>query len=200
MAAAATAAPHLYMRVRTWGAIHGAGCPGIDTADAALVLGARVWEDGRPSRFLRERVEVGAALFHSGLVPTLILSGAGNNREGLDETAAMRTTALDLGVPESALVLDPDGYDTRTSALNALELGYSSVIVCSQEFHLPRAVWLCERAGLDAQGVHPAIALKPHTAIGYGRELAASWKAALIEAGVLDDADLAPEDAATASE
>ncbi|WP_062203318.1 SanA/YdcF family protein [Demequina salsinemoris] len=189
----ALAAPHLYMRARTWGTIHGAGCPGIDTADAALVLGARVWEDGRPSRFLRERVEVGAALFHSGLVPQIVLSGAGHNREGLDETAAMRATALELGVPEEALVLDPDGYDTRTSALNALEAGYSSVIVCSQEFHLPRAVWLCERAGLDAQGVHPEIALKPHTAIGYGRELAASWKAALIEAGALEHEDLAPE-------
>ncbi|WNM25154.1 YdcF family protein [Demequina capsici] len=187
-AIAASAAPHLYMRARTWGAIHGAGCPGIDVADAALVLGARVWDDGRPSRFLRERVEVAAALFHSGLVPTLLLSGAGVNREGLDETAAMRDTALSLGVPEDALVLDPGGYDTRLSARGAVEHGFSSVIVCSQEFHLPRAVWLCERAGLDAQGVHPAVALRAHTAIGYGRELAASWKAALVETGAIDAA------------
>jgi len=183
---AAIAAPQVYMRARTWGAIHGTGYPSIDTAEAALVLGARVWEDGRPSRFLRERVEVAAALYHSGLVTTLLLSGAGHNKEGLDETATMRDTAMSLGVPESALVLDPDGYDTRASAQNAVELGYSSVIVCSQDFHLPRAVWLCERAGLEAQGVRPAIAVKSHTAIGYVREMAASWKAALIENGALE--------------
>ncbi len=185
-AAATVAAPHLYFRARTSGATHGTGCPGIDTADAALVLGARVWEDGRPSRFLRERVEVGAALYHSGLVPTLLLSGAGVNREGLDETDAMKRTALALDVPEEALELDPEGYDTRLSARNAVARGYASVIVCSQEFHLPRAVWLAERAGLDAQGVHPRIALRGHTAIGYVRELAASWKAALVESGAME--------------
>ncbi|MDN4472844.1 SanA/YdcF family protein [Demequina zhanjiangensis] len=188
-AAASLAAPQLYMRARTWGATHGAGCPGIDTADAALVLGARVWEDGRPSRFLRERVEVGAALFHSGLVPTLLLSGAGANREGLDETKAMFETALALGVPESALELDPEGYDTRLSVRNAAARGYSSVIVCSQEFHLPRALWLAERAGLEAQGVHPTLTLRADTAFGYGRELAASWKAVLVESGALEVAE-----------
>ncbi len=179
-------APQFYMRARTWGATHDAGCPGIEPADAALVLGARVWEDGSPSRVLRERVEVGAALYHSGLVPMLLLSGAGHNREGLDETKAMFDAALALGVPESALLRDGEGYDTRASARGAAERGLTSVIVCSQEFHLPRAVWLCERAGLDAQGVHPAIALRSQTFVGYGRELAASWKAALAEAGVLD--------------
>jgi vancomycin permeability regulator SanA len=103
------------------------------------------------------------------------MSGAGENREGLDETAAMRDAALALDVPDSVIDVDPHGVDTAASAWAAAELG--SVIVCSQEFHLPRAVMLARIAGLDAQGAFPPLIAKPATFIGYGRELPATWKA-----------------------
>lgn len=172
---AALAAPNIAARVLTAGLIHPIGSGSFAPARAALVLGARVWEDGRPSLVLRQRVEVGAELFHRGLVERVVLSGAGENREGLDETAAMRGAALALGVPESVIDVDPHGVDTAASARGAAELG--SVIVCSQEFHLPRAVMLARIAGLDAQGAFPALIAKPATFIGYGRELPATWKA-----------------------
>ena len=178
--AAAVAAPQAYARLTTRGERARATSGDLRPADAALVLGARVWEDGRPSLFLRQRVEAGVALYERGLVPRLILTGAGSNREGLDETEAMWRTAVDLGVPEEALTRDPDGHDTRASALNARDrLGLSSVIVCSQEFHLPRAMWLCRSVGLEAQGAFPAVLPRQHTLLGYARELPATWKAAV---------------------
>ncbi|WP_062379962.1 SanA/YdcF family protein [Demequina pelophila] len=175
--AAAAAAPQAYARLRSHGSRHHVDSDAFRPADAALVLGARVWPDGRPSRFLRQRVEAGAALYHRGLVPLLVLTGAGSNREGLDETAAMARTARELGVPEEALVLDRSGHDTRASALNARERGLHSVIVCSQEFHVPRAMWLCRSTGLEVQGTFPDVLARRHTAIGYVRELPATWKA-----------------------
>ena len=175
---AVMAAPQIAARALTWGDLHPAASGEFDRADAALVLGARVWPDGRPSLFLRQRVEAGVALYERGLVAKLIMTGAGENREGLDETAAMERTALELGVPTPDLVLDPSGHDTRASALNARSAGISSVIVCSQEFHLPRAVWLCRSVGLDAQGAFPPILVRRHTALGYMREVPATWKAA----------------------
>ena len=177
---ALAAAPQLYARWTTRGERASAARGDLRRADAALVLGARVWEDGRPSLFLRQRVEAGVALYERGLVTRLVLTGAASNREGLDETAAMRRTALELGVPADALVTDPSGHDTRASALNAKDvLGLTSVIVCSQEFHLPRAMWLCASVGLDAQGAYPPVLARRHTLLGYGRELPATWKAAL---------------------
>lgn len=173
-------APQAFARAASWGDLHPVASNSFKRADAAMVLGARVWEDGRPSRSLRERVEAGAALYLRGLVPRLILTGAGHNREGLDETAAMKRTALELGVPATDLSLDPSGHDTRASALNARHtLGVTSVIVCSQEFHLPRAVWLCRSVGLTAQGAYPPVFPHRHTALGYVREVPATWKAAL---------------------
>lgn len=181
--AALVAAPTLALRVATTSRIHAVDSSAVRPATAALVLGARVWPDGRPSRFLRERVEAGAALWHLGLVERVVVSGSGRNREGLDETAAMKRTAIAAGVPATVIDVDPEGHDSRASALNAANTGYESVIVCSQEFHLPRAVWLCLRAGLDAQGVHPPVLIRKHTAIGYVREAAATWKALLEESG-----------------
>lgn len=176
--AAVAAAPQIVARAITWGELHRATSTSLRRADAGLVLGARVWPDGRPSLFLRQRVEVGVTLYERGLVSHLILTGAGHNREGLDETAAMKHTALELGVPAADLVTDPHGHDTRASARNARSAGVTSVIVCSQEFHLPRAVWLCRSAGLTAQGAFPQVGLRRHTALGYVREVPATWKAA----------------------
>lgn len=179
--AAFVAAPTLALRVATHSRIHAVDSPAVRPATAALVLGARVWADGRPSRFLRERVEAGAALWHLGLVERVMVSGSGHNLEGLDETAAMLRTAIAAGVPATVIDVDSAGHDSRASAVNAAAAGYQSVIVCSQEFHLPRAVWLCLRAGLDAQGVHPPVLIRKHTAIGYAREAAATWKALIEE-------------------
>lgn len=171
-------APQAAARALTYSSIHPATGDKLQRADAGLVLGARVWPDGRPSLFLRQRVEAGVALYERGLVPKLILTGSGYNREGLDETAAMERTALNLGVPAADLILDPSGHDTRASALNARSAGMNSIIVCSQEFHLPRAVWLCRSVGLAAQGAFPPIHMRKHTALGYVREVPATWKAA----------------------
>lgn len=176
-ALATLAAPQIAARILTAGRVHPVSSGAFAPARAALVLGARVWEDGRPSLVLRQRVEAGVSLYQRGLVEHIVMSGAGLNREGLDETAAMRRAALELGVPEEAIRLDPDGVDTAASARNAADLG--SVIVCSHEFHLPRAVMLARLAGLDAQGAFPPLIAKPATFIGYGRELPATWKALL---------------------
>ena len=178
-ALATVAAPAILMRASTASSRHGVASDALVPADAALVLGARVWPDGRPSRFLRERIEAGVELYRRGLVGTLLMSGAGHNKEGLDEPETMRRTAIELGVPAADIAVDRAGVNTWASARGAALRGYGSVIACSQEFHLPRAVWLCRRAGLDAQGASPAVLARTHTAIGYGREMAAAWKAVL---------------------
>lgn len=179
-AAVFAAGPQIVARTVTAGDRHPADSSAFTPADAALVLGARVWEDGRPSLFLRQRVEAAAQLYAAGHVSRLVLTGAGRNREGLDETASMHRTARDLGIPEEALLRDPYGHDTRASARNARDAGVTSAIVCTQEFHLPRAMWLCRSVGLEVQGAYPPVLwTRHHTARGYVRELPASWKAAL---------------------
>lgn len=169
--------PGVLMRAQTRGDLHPATSVNFRPADAALVLGARVWPDGRPSRFLRQRVEAGVALYRAGFVSRLVMSGGGADSSGHGEPAVMRRTALELGVPGAVIDDDPDGINSLASAVNAAAAGLTSVIVCSQEFHLPRAVWLCRRVGLEAQGAFPPILPRPDTLRGYVREVPATWKA-----------------------
>lgn len=149
-------------------------------ADAAVVLGARVYEDGRPSRFLRERVEVGVQLYLDGTVDRLIMSGDGNDSSGFGEPTVMREVAEQMGVPADAIIEDPLGLDTYSSCVNARDtFDASSVIMVSQEFHVPRAVWVCDQIGLSAQGAFPPQRLTKSTLVGHVREVAADAKAML---------------------
>jgi len=179
---ALVAAPWAYVRLGTASAIARAGAE-AQHADAALVLGARVYEDGTPSRFLRERIEVGVALYEAGEVDVLIMSGDGDDSSGYGEPTIMRQVAEDMGVPSDAIIEDPLGLDTYSSCERAKDVyGVDSVVVATQEFHEPRAVWLCRQTGLETQGRYPAKRFTKSTVLGNIREVAAIPKAMLDEA------------------
>ncbi len=171
------AAPWAVVRISTASTTHPAAAS-FTHADAAVVLGARVYADGRPSRFLRERVELGVQLYLAGTVDRIIMSGDGNDSSGFGEPHVMRQVAEGLGVAPEAIVEDPLGLDTYSSCLNARDtLGATSVIMVSQEFHVPRAVWVCDQIGLAAQGAYPPQRLTRSTLVGHVREVAADAKA-----------------------
>jgi SanA protein len=119
----------------------------------AIVFGAGLYRDGQPTPVLRDRVQTAADLYFSGKVDKLLLSGD-NRFEYYNEPGAMKTFALELGVPSDAIVLDYAGrrtYDTcyRASAI----FGLSHAILVTQQFHLPRALFLCNNFGIKAVGV-----------------------------------------------
>lgn len=140
----------------------------------ALVLGAGLRTDGRPSLLLARRLDVAAALFRRGTVDAVLVSGAD------EEPAAMRTYLVAAGVPDAKIVGDPAGFRTWDSCVRAREVyGVRSAIVVTQEFHLPRAVVLCGAAGIDAAGVGDASLRVRRTATVYGwlREIPAAVRA-----------------------
>ena len=175
---AVTVGPWVTVRVATAADIHGPS-DAPRPAEAALVLGAGLAADGTPSPFMRERVATGAQLYRDGRVKVLLLSGDNSHRD-YDEVTAMAGIAAELGVPATAIVLDYAGFDSYSSCYRARHVfGASSVIVVSQQFHLPRAVWLCQRLGLDTQGVYPPASYSDATRRGEVREVPATAKAVL---------------------
>ncbi|MDO8189395.1 ElyC/SanA/YdcF family protein [Conexibacter sp. JD483] len=131
-------------------------------AQVALVLGAQVTRDGRMSTMLADRVRVAAELYRAGKVDKVLASGD-HGRPEYDEVNAMRTALIAQGVPPRDVFTDHAGFDTWDSAVRAREVfDVSSALVVTQGFHLPRAVWLARRAGLEATGVAADLT-------GYGR-------------------------------
>jgi vancomycin permeability regulator SanA len=116
----------------------------------ALVLGAEVYANGYPSPALVNRLDTSIRLYRAGKVKTLLMSGG----HGSVETSAMRRFALAAGVPDTGIQLDEGGLRTISSCQRARDVFHASrVTVISQAEHLTRAVYICDKLGLDAIGV-----------------------------------------------
>jgi SanA protein len=125
----------------------------VPHAQAALVLGALVQPDGRPSPMLEDRLVAAAALYRDHKVDRVLASGD-HGRPNYDEVNAMRRELVRLGVPDRAIFTDHAGFATLDSVVRARKVfGVHSAIVVTQGFHLPRALWLARRAGLTAYGL-----------------------------------------------
>ena len=119
----------------------------------AIVFGARIYDDGRLSSMLRDRVETAVRLYQMGKVEKLLLSGD-NRIEEYDEPGRMMDYALARGVPAEALQPDYAGRRTYDTCYRAREIfGLESALLVTQDFHLPRALYTCQGLGLDVVGV-----------------------------------------------
>lgn len=126
-------------------------------ADAAVVLGAAVRPDGRPSLALLDRTRTACALYHQGLVDTLVLSGGRDPTAALSEPRCMQRIALASGVPAHALVLDETGWTTRATVEAAADLArtrrWDRLLFVSHDYHLARIKLAAVRRGLTAYTV-----------------------------------------------
>jgi vancomycin permeability regulator SanA len=119
----------------------------------AVVFGAGLWRDGSPTPVLRDRVQTAAELYSAGKVQKLLMSGD-NSTPFHNEPQAMREFALQLGVPDEAIVLDYAGRRTYDTCLRAKQIfGVTDVLLVTQSFHLPRAIFTCNVLGVNGVGV-----------------------------------------------
>lgn len=119
----------------------------------AIVFGAGYWPGGRLSDALADRMEAAIALYRAGTVNKLLLTGD-NRFEDYNEPAAMAAYAEARGVPREDLVLDYAGRRTYDSCYRAGAIfGVERAVLVTQDFHLPRALFTCERLGLEVVGL-----------------------------------------------
>lgn len=134
------------------------------SAPVVLVPGARV-QNGRPMNVLRRRLDVAVTLVGDGRARAVLVSGDGAGRSG-DEIEAMIGYLVEHGVDRELVVADPYGLDTYDTARRAVDTyGVRRAIITTQSFHLPRAVALCRRAGIDIVGVRATHDVRPRTRI-----------------------------------
>lgn len=126
-----------------------------DTADTkkdcAVVFGAAVWGVDTPSHALRDRTMSAVELHNNNYVSCIVLSG-GESTFGAHEVAVMQQIVLDNSVPNDALLLDHDGYNTRATIAN-LDPSFSYIIV-SNDFHLARINLFAKRFDLKDYSLH----------------------------------------------
>lgn len=117
----------------------------IETADAALVFGARV-RSGSISPLHAERLNAAKALYDAGKVERIVASNAPRAAQ------TMADYLVAAGIPEDAIEIDGTAIKTPdTCAAELTRQKARSVIFVSQSFHLPRLSYHCDRLGVTGQ-------------------------------------------------
>ncbi len=128
----------------------------IDTTPSkpiAIVFGAAAW--GRsPSPVYADRLQTAADLYFAKKVSAILVSGDNSEADYNEPGVGKKFLVEKAGVPETAVFLDYAGFRTYdTCARAAAIFDIKEAILVTQDFHLPRAIFLCRRMGIDAVGV-----------------------------------------------
>jgi vancomycin permeability regulator SanA len=119
----------------------------------AVVLGAQVLRDGRPSRTLEARTRHAGGLYARGEVDLLIPTG-GEGEHPPGEAEVMAGILRGMGVPEEAILREDRARSTWESALLVAEIArgreLGAVLVVTDPLHCVRTVAAFRRAGLRA--------------------------------------------------
>ncbi|MBW8034261.1 MAG: YdcF family protein [Planctomycetes bacterium] len=148
-------------------------------ADAVVVFGARAYADGTMSQALADRTRTGCEFYLDGLADKIIFSG-GPGDSDVHETEAMKRAALEMGIPEDAIILDKEGLNSQMTVENTHrlfdELSCRRVLAVSHFYHLPRIKMTyqrqqCEIFTVPAKETRILIAMPKYVL----REIAALW-------------------------
>jgi len=111
--------------------------------NVALVLGAAAYPS-RLSDILQDRVDAAIELYEADKIAKIIMSGAEN------EVRGMVKYAMENGVEENDLIEDPKGINTYHSIENNNQI--DEMVIVTQAYHLPRALYIATHFGVDAVG------------------------------------------------
>ena len=120
-------------------------------ADAIVVLGAAQY-NGRPSPVLRARLNHALVLYRDGLAPTILVTGGIGRGDKESEATVARRWLLAQRIPDSAVVMQPQGRSTAAS-MTAVAAWFTSrgrhtALLVSDPFHMLRLRLEARRTGL----------------------------------------------------
>ncbi len=135
--------------------------PAVPNAEAIVVLGGGTKPafPPRPSVDLAEegdRVLYAAQLYQQKKAPLVIVAGGRIDWRGSrpSESADMAAILYQLGVPEQAIIQEPDSLNTHENAVNVRKIlsarGIHQVLLVTSAMHMPRSLLIFKRQAIAA--------------------------------------------------
>jgi SanA protein len=125
----------------------------VPPAEVAIVPGALVNANGKMSGMLADRVDEASLLWHAGKVQKILVSGD-HGQWTYDEPDTMRKALIRKGVAPKDIFEDHAGFNTWATMVRARSIfNVTHAVVVTQGFHMPRALFLAEEAGINASGL-----------------------------------------------
>lgn len=123
-----------------------------ELADAIVVLGAAQY-NGRPSPVLKARLDHAIELYRAGLAPMVVVTGGIGTGDRVSEATVSHRYLRGQQVPDSAIIVRPDGRTTEESMQSVAEWmqerELARVLLVSDPFHMARLRLEARRAVLD---------------------------------------------------
>jgi SanA protein len=124
----------------------------ISNSEVGIILGAAVFKE-RVSPVLKDRIVTTVDLYKRGKIKKILVSGD-HGQKYYDEVNAIMHWLQKYEIPRSDIITDPSGFSTSESILRAQKIYHvRNAIVITQEFHLPRALYIAANSGMSATGL-----------------------------------------------
>ncbi len=124
----------------------------VPVTPVGLVLGTSPSYQGAKNLFFERRMDAAAEVYHAGKVKKLLVSGD-NGTPYYNEPMAMSKALVARSVPEKDIVMDCAGFRTLDSVVRArTAFGLTRCTIVTDDFHLPRALYIAAQENLDAVG------------------------------------------------
>ena len=120
----------------------------VEEQKCAVVFGAAVWQDDKPSHALYDRIKTATDLYNEESVNCLVLSG-GASTYGAHEVDVMKKIALEEDVLEEDLLYDYKGVNTESTIRN-LPKGVDHFVLVSNDFHIHRIGLMAAKLGIKS--------------------------------------------------
>ena len=125
----------------------------VKDIDTIIVLGAKVYDDGRLSSMLKDRLDKTIEVYNELDIKTVVVSGDSEHKD-YDETTKMKEYLINNGIPEEDILVDIYGlstYDSIYRLKNVYDINKS--IIITQKYHLYRSLYIANSLGIDAYGI-----------------------------------------------
>ena len=135
---------------------HGAEPKADGTNEYAIILGAKVREEGIPSLALQYRIVAAEEYLLKYPHVKVILSGGQGDDEPVSEADMMYTYLLEAGIEKERLIREDASTSTYENLLFSKRLlpqNTSKVTIISSDFHLARAQFIAQYLNLDVDVV-----------------------------------------------
>lgn len=124
----------------------------LPNSQTAVILGAGILKNGNLSPILVDRADTAIQLYNANKVKKILVTGD-NSRLSYNEVNPVRLYLLKNNISDGDIFLDHAGFDTYSSMYRARDIFLAdSMIIVTQSFHLPRAVFIARSLGLKAYG------------------------------------------------
>ncbi|OME76470.1 multidrug MFS transporter [Paenibacillus sp. FSL A5-0031] len=143
----------VYILYAVWSIISFAKVNELIHTDAAIVLGAAVWDD-KPSTVLENRLNHAIWLYNNGYIKKIIVTGGTGKGDSLSEAEVSKRYVMQYKVPGENIVLEEHSKITEQNLANSHALARQQQIntftIVSDPLHMKRAFVMTRHLGMDA--------------------------------------------------